>query len=154
MSPIRNNVRRQRRISSLLSSLLSRVRGWLDGWLKHRRSACSTIQAQPRHRSTLHFEALKPRLLLPADLAAGPLTHDALLPLVPGGPISALFEVHRADDEELAEPVRIAFYASADGVIDPDNAIVESIESNNQALALASQPFLSLPRKSWGRLGV
>jgi hypothetical protein len=182
MSQIRNKVRRQRRISSLLFSLLSRVRGWLDGWLKRHRSACSTIQPQPRHRSTLHFEALEPRLLLSADLAAGTLTHDALLPLVPGDPISALFEVHRADDEALAEPVRIAFYASADGVldaadtrlgqidvtaaqwhpginpisvsldasaiarpghyaligvIDPDNAIVESIESNNQALAVA-----------------
>jgi hypothetical protein len=54
-----------------------------DGWLKRRRSAWAARQLQPRTARLLHFEALEPRLLLSADLAAGSITHDALQPARP-----------------------------------------------------------------------
>jgi len=182
MSQLNKNVRGRCRISALLFSLLRRVSGWLDSWIKRHRAQGTTRREQPTNRSTLHFEALEPRLLLSADLAAGSLTYAATAPLLPGDNVSALFEVHRPDNEALSNPIRIEFYTSTDAnldaadtlvgqadvaadqlpqgthpinasldlanlaepgqyrliaIIDPDNSLVESDETNNQSLATA-----------------
>jgi hypothetical protein len=179
MSQSRHGSSGGRRISALLFSLLSRVSGWLDAWRSRRQARCAGAAAAPA-TSRLQFEALEPRLLLSADLVAGSLSHNAFDPVLPGDPVSALFEVHRPDSETLSSPIRIQLYASTDssldaadtplgqadvpasqlqpgantislsldsravaepgryaliGVIDPDDTIGESDESNNQAIA-------------------
>ncbi|MCM8621019.1 MAG: Ig-like domain-containing protein, partial [Candidatus Accumulibacter sp.] len=131
----------------------------------------------------MYFEALEPRLLLSADLAAGSLSYSTTsAPIVPGEALSARFTVDRLGDEVSATQVR--FYASTDrtldatdtllgrrdlaagtlhpganpivvdldshafsspgrytliGVVDPDDRVPESDETNNQALS--SSPF-------------
>ncbi|WP_366144457.1 LEPR-XLL domain-containing protein [Candidatus Accumulibacter sp. ACC005] len=77
MSQPQKYVRGRRRISALLFSLLRRVSGWLDSWIKRHRAQWATKREQPTNSSTLHFEALEPRLLLSADLAAGSLAYAA-----------------------------------------------------------------------------
>jgi hypothetical protein len=103
-----------RRCSPLLVRLLARLHGWLHDCLRRWQAQRAAAHAQP---ARVYFEALEPRLLLSADLAAGSLSYSTTTaPLVPGEALSALFTVDRLGDEVPATQVR--FYASTDSTLD------------------------------------